>query len=107
MINNWGKIIWIWIIDKPLNKQISHNFMHIISPSLVQSAEDKKAVTEVVGHITGTITDATYPSDDNQSSGGQFSHITLLLQRYDGKSWGSSSDFGGFARQLVLLIRLA
>lgn len=35
--------------------------MHIISPSLVQSAEDKKAVTEVVGHITGTITDAIYP----------------------------------------------
>lgn len=52
--------------------------MHIISPSLVQSAEDKKAVTEVVGHITGTITDAIYPSDDNQSSGGQFSHITVL-----------------------------
>lgn len=55
--------------------------MHIISPSLVQSAEDKKAVTEVVGHITGTITDAIYPSDDNQSSGGQFS---ILLCCYKG-----------------------
>lgn len=44
--------------------------MHIISLSSVQSAEDKKAVTEVVGPITGTITDAIYPSDDNQISGG-------------------------------------
>lgn len=43
--------------------------MHIISPSSVQSAEDKK-VTEVVGPIKGTITDAIYPSDDNQISGG-------------------------------------